>query len=87
MRDEITVAVDRLTDGQLDELARTYERFAAVGDFPEWGRRWYSDLAASIRQRQQGRAIEWLCILDDPAVPPSWDVAVAALPADNGEMS
>jgi hypothetical protein len=82
VRDDVVVPVDRLTDGQLRELAATYEQCAEFGDFPEWGRRWYRDLAAGIRGTLTTRTTVWLCLLADPAVPPSWDVAVAALPPE-----
>jgi hypothetical protein len=82
MRDEIHIPIDRLDESQMRQLMNTYAS-CAEGDFPEWGKRWYASLADALGQALQVRAMQWLGVLSDPAVPPSWDVAVSALPPED----
>jgi hypothetical protein len=83
MADVIRVAAERLDESQLRHLRDTYAGLSVSGDLPDWQRRWYADLAHALNAKLGDRVMEWASVLDDPAVPPSWDVAVAAL----GEVS
>lgn len=85
MTDTVWVTTDRLTDTEVRVLRDTYRQMAADDDLPRPLRRWYALLADAMADVLSARVLEFAAVVADPAVPPSWEVAVAALrPEDEG---
>lgn len=80
MRDFISADVTELTDTELRALSNWLEaastRAASLNGRP---RAALADLAQSARAVLSYRVLHWHSISADPAVPPDWDTAVAAL--------
>ncbi len=80
--DDVLVSAARLTDREVEVLRGAY---TGMADDPKHSgpvRDWYAQLAGSLGLVQRLRFWQWAAILSDPAVPPSWAVAVAALPPE-----
>lgn len=82
--DTLTAKVDAATDTELAALVQAIEAMTnrLPDDTPKWVRQFWADLATSGRGVLTDRVFAWSEILADPAVPPSWVTAVAALDLD-----
>ncbi|GHC88280.1 hypothetical protein GCM10007079_33110 [Nocardiopsis terrae] len=79
--DYVTARVDRATDAELKTLILAIEAMTQrlPDDTPKWVKEFWADLATSGRGVLTGRVFAWSEILADPAVPPDWVTAIAAL--------
>ncbi len=84
MSESIEVRTGRLTDAELLTLRGTYAAMS-LSEPSRTVSAWYAHLARAIDGVLEGRVLEWVGILNDPAVPPSWEIAVDTLPAEGGD--
>jgi hypothetical protein len=84
MRELIDVNTARLTDAELRTLRGTYAAMS-LSEPSRTVAAWYAQLARAIDGVLTGRVLEWVDFLNDPVVPPSWQVAVDTLPPEGGE--
>ncbi len=77
--DDVALSVARLPDSELRLLQRTYAEMAVDAALSATLRAWYFDVSVSLAAVLSSRVLQWSRISADPAVPPSWAVAVAAL--------
>ncbi len=77
--DDVRVSAARLPDGELRTLLVTYGGMAEDEALSGTLRGWYADLACAVAAVLSVRVLQWSRLSADPAVPPSWDVAVKAL--------
>jgi hypothetical protein len=84
MRESIDVNTARLTDAELRTLRGTYAAMS-LSESSRTVSAWYAQLARAIDGVLTGRVLEWVGILNDSAVPPSWQIAVDTLPPEGGE--
>ncbi len=79
MSEHVRVNVEPLTEAELQLLAEAFRGMALDGSLSRPVACFYADAALGLRAVLAGRERQWLDLLADPAVPPSWQVAVDAL--------
>ena len=80
--DKLHADAHRLTDAEVRTLRGTYQAMSEDPELSRPVREWYGQLAEGMASVLSARCWQWAEVLSDPAVPPSWEVAVAALPPD-----
>ncbi len=80
MSEHVRVNVEPLTEAELQLLAEAFRGMALDGSLTRPVACFYADAALGLRAVLAGRERQWLDVLADPAVPPSWEQAVATLP-------
>jgi hypothetical protein len=82
MRDVISLDLTAVTDADVRGLLELAEHVAGRGRDGSGLRRVFAGLAVSCRDVLSSRVLVEAAIAADPAMPPSWVAAVAALPLD-----
>ncbi len=83
--DDLTLSASKLTDAQVRLLRDTFAQMACDPVDGRSVQKFYADAAINLNAVLERRAWQWVRLLSDPAVPPSWQVAVDTLPPEGGD--